>query len=305
MKTLILWSGGADSTFLLNKLLSETTDEITALTFAGQGFASNETTSEQIFHLPKLQEELQKIRFFSLKQLNFNDLDVHDKAITRHFYTSFVSYAAPLLNDGTYDRITSGRTWEQHDQTVISSFNIRGMPSTFAAHRLFKKLTVRGSLWEPLITHDFVNHYGRYHALTMLPQNLSSQIVSCNYASYDQSSQKYLACGKCYKCMWDRKVKGFIAEGFGPKEIEYYRRAKSLQYGGGRNLSATMRLWLPLEMGEIPYDGLDTKEKVQLYVQGKGHPSIANQKFDIDDIWNMSTLTAEEAIMPSDINPTI
>jgi hypothetical protein len=103
--------------------------------------------------------------------------------------------------------------------------------------------------------------------------------------------------------MWDRKVKEFIAEGFGPSEIDFYRRSKSLQYGGGRNLSAVMRHWLPLEMNEAPHNGLDTKQKVQLYTQGRGHFSIANQNFAEDDIWNMSTLTEAEAIMPSDINP--
>lgn len=303
MKTLILWSGGADSTFLLHKLLTETSDEVTTLTFGGQGFASTEVTQEQLLSLPKLEEELQKIRSFSTMRINFADLDVSDVSISRHYYTSFVNYAAPFLNDGTYDRITSGRTWEQHDQTVIPSMNIRGLPSTFAAHRIFKKVATRGTLWEPLITHDFVNKYGRYHALTALPENLAQEIVSCGMAAYDETSKKYVACGHCYKCMWDRKVKGFIAEGFGPDEIGFYRRSKSLQYGGGRNLSAVMRQWLPLEMGEPPFNGLDTKEKVQLYTQSKGHFSVANQDFSADDIWNMSTLTEEEAIMPSDINP--
>jgi 7-cyano-7-deazaguanine synthase in queuosine biosynthesis len=303
MKTLILWSGGADSTFLLHKLLSETTDEVTTLTFGGQGFASTEAVQEQLRSLPKLEVELQKVRPFSTLKIDFADIKSDDASISRHYYTSFVNYAAPFLNDGTYDRIASGRTWEQHDQTVIPSINIRGLPSTFAAHRLFKKVATRGVLWEPLITHDFVRNYGRYHALTALPQNLSSEIISCSAATYDQSTEKYLACGHCYKCMWDRKVKGFIAEGFGPAEIDFYRRSKSLQYGGGRNLSAVMRHWLPLEMNEAPHNGLDTKEKIQLYTQSKGHFSIANQNFAEDDIWNMSTLTEAEAIMPSDINP--
>lgn len=303
MKTLILWSGGADSTFLLHKLLTETSDEVTTLTFGGQGFASTETTQEQLLNLPKLETELQKIRSFSTIRINFADLNISNPSVSRHYYTSFVSYAAPFLNDGTYDRITSGRTWEQHDQTVISSLNIRGLPSTFAAHRLFKKVATRGILWEPLITHDFVNKYGRYHALTCLPKNLSDKIISCSIATYDQNANKYIACGHCYKCMWDQKVKSFIAEGFGPEEIDFYRRSKSLQYGGGRNLSTTLRMWLPLEMGEVPHDGLDTKEKIQLYTQSKGHFSVANQNFDKDDIWNMTTLTEAEAIMASDVNP--
>ena len=305
MKTLVLWSGGADSTFLLNKLLTETSDEVTTLTFGGQGFASTETTQEQLLNLPKLEAELQKVRPFFTTRINFADLNISNPSVSRHYYTSFVSYAAPLLNDGTYDRIASGRTWEQHDQTVIPSLNIRGLPSTFAAHRLFKKSATRGSLWEPLITHDFVNKYGRYHALTMLPQNLANEIVSCAVSTYDQTSSKYVACGHCYKCMWDRKVNGFIAEGFGPDEIGFYRRSKSLQYGGGRNLSAVMRHWLPLEMNETPHTDLETKEKVQLYTQSRGHFSLANQSFAEDDIWNMATLTAEEAIMPSDVNPAV
>lgn len=305
MKTLLLWSGGADSTFLLHKLLTETDDEVTAMTFGGRGFASTEETPEQLRHLPKLELELQKIRPFTTTRVEFDISSISDFSIARHFYTFFVYYAAPFLNDGVYDRITSGRTWEQHDQTVIQSLNIRGMPSTFAAHRLFRKLVNRGSLWEPLITHDFVERYGRYHALTALPNNLSNLIVSCSIADYDEELERYIPCGKCYKCMWDRKVRELIAEGYGAREIDFYRRAKSLQYGGGRNLSATLRLWLPLEMGETPFKGLDTKEKVQIYVQNQGHFSIANEKFDIDNIWNMSTLTAEEAIMPSDMNPTI
>ena len=306
MKTLLLWSGGADSTFLLNKLLTETNDEVTAMTFVGASFSSTETSNEELKHLPDLELELQKIRPFNTVSVNFDPSAVNDPSITRHYYTFFVNYAAPFLNDGTYDRIASGRTWEQHNQTVIPTKNILGMPATFAAHRLFKKVATRGVLWEPLITHDFVFKYGRYHALKQLPSNLADKVCSCYTPRFDAIAKKYTACGSCYKCIWDQKVLQLVGQEYGPEAIDYYRRAKSLQYCGGRNLSVPLRYWLPLEMGLPPfYSDLDTKEKVQIYAQTKGHHSIGKTKFATDDIWNMETLRDDEAIMPTDLNPSL
>ena len=303
MKTLLLWSGGTDSTYLLNKLLSETTDEITALTFTGQGFAGGEDAPESLKNIFPLATELRKTRDFNHIFEPMDTFRSGNPSIDRHYYTCFVNYAAPKLNDGTYDRIKSGRTWEQHDQTVIKDINMRGMPATYAARRLFKNTTTRGELWEPLITHEFDANFCKYHTLVCLPADLRDLTVSCHFATY--ADGKYTGCGKCYKCMWDRKVSELVGQGYGEKQINFYRRMKSLQYGGGNNLSAPMRVWLPLEMNEAPYGGLDTKEKVQMHIQKSAHYSLGCGSFEQNDIWNMSTLTADEAIDPSDVNPPV
>jgi hypothetical protein len=302
MKTLLLWSGGTDSTYLLNKLLTETSDEVTAVTITGEGFAGAESAPESLKNIEPLRGELLKVRSFDHLFVTSADMTSGDGWIDRHYYTRFVSYAAPKLNDGTYDRITSGRTWEQHDQTVIKEINMRGMPATYAARRLFKNMTTRGELWEPLITHEFDANFCKYHTLVCLPANLRDLTVSCHYSSYEDG--KYVACGKCYKCLWDRKVAELVGQGYGERQINFYRRMRSLQYGGGNNLSAPMRAWLPVEMNEQPYRGLDTKQKVQVNTQTGTHYSLAITS-DPENIWNMSTLTADEAIDTSDINPPI
>lgn len=64
-------------------------------------------------------------------------------------------------------------------------------------------------------------------------------------------------------------------------------------------------MWLSLEMNEAPFGGLDTKEKVQMRIQKSNHYLLGNGAFNEDDIWNMATLTASEAIDPSDVNPPV
>jgi len=59
------------------------------------------------------------------------------------------------------------------------------------------------------------------------------------------------------------------------EQLEEYRYKKALEYGGGNDITATMRYWLPVEMrSEKAYYRvddmkLDSKEKVQQYMQNK------------------------------------
>lgn len=307
-KTLVLFSGGMDSTFVMYMLLKNTDDEVTAILFETAEGSHNKISSPKIQnrHLPELVQELKKIRDFKfiIKQVADDD---YDEEIMSHYYTYLVAYAAPFINDGTYDRIVTGRTWEQYNKKLVFDGKI-GNPSSFAAQRLFKKLVKPGyvfdgqndaklsdrlyKLWNPLTTHEYYKEFNRWHAFTYLPENIRERTFSCNFPIIGEDKND--ACGECYKCLWDELVQTLIKAGYNSQQIEEFRKNKCKEFGTDTR-DAPMRMWLPLYMGKGKiFDDLDTKEKVKDFIADvyKGHYSVpakfAKQK---DSIWYMDDVS--------------
>jgi hypothetical protein len=275
MKTLVLFSGGTDSTYVLYKLLTETDDEVTALTLERTedlGIKGLAGPPESNLRIPKLVEELKKIRNFThIKKIVTKD-EINEE--TDHYYTYGITWAAPFLNDETYDRLATGRTWEQHDQNLFKNTSIRGTPALLASKRLFKKLTTRGELWNPLATHEYHDKFNKWHIFKYLPKNLLQFTFSCDQPIVCDDGSWNERCYECYKCLWDEKVLEMIDQGYNDVQIDSYRRLKSLQYGH-KGKSAPMRFWLPIEMGKgVILRDLDTKEKVQEFIEKKWHYTL-------------------------------
>jgi len=292
LKTLVLFSGGMDSTFVMYKLLSETSDEVTAILFETAEGSKNKISSPKIQnrHLHDLVEELKKIRDFNfiVKQVADDD---YDEEVMNHYYTYLVAYAAPYLNDGTYDRVTTGRTWEQYNKRLVFDGRI-GNPSSFAAQRLFKRLATRGELWNPLITHEYHHNFNRWHAFTYLPEHVRNKTFSCN--SPVVGEEKNEPCLECYKCLWDELVQTLMNSGYTSEQIEQFRMSKCKEYGNGLK-DAPIRMWIPLFMkkGRI-FDDLDTKEKIQDFISDsyKPHYSIPSKyRKQKESIWFMSDVS--------------
>ena len=292
MKTVVLFSGGTDSTYVLYKLLSETDDEVTALLLE-RDYDSNVKiafTPDYNLRIPKLIEELKKIRDFTFIKKIVTENEINEE--TDHYLTYYITWAAPFLNDGTYDRIATGRTWEQHDQSLFRGSNIKGTPALIASHRLFKKLAKRGEMWNPLATHEYHDKFNKWHIFTYLPKNLLQYTFSCNHPIVCDDGKWNRPCDECYKCLWDEKVLSMMEKGYNDVQIDSWRKFKSIQYGFN-GTTAPMRFWLPVEMKKgVILKGLDNIEKIKRYVSSGDHYTIRWR--NKTGIWNFSDLSDVE-----------
>jgi 7-cyano-7-deazaguanine synthase in queuosine biosynthesis len=294
-KSLVLFSGGLDSTYILYKLLSETDDEVTAITFQRDYDSELYVAYPPLnfVRLPKLVEELRKIRNFQHIVRTVTEEEMNPD--TDHTYTYFISYAAPFLNDGTYDRIVTGRTAEQWDKKVqvADHKTIQGSPTNVAATRLFRRLVTRGEVWNPLQKNVWHENFNKWHAFYYLPENLYRLTFSCNRPISIDNGADIESCGQCYKCLWDEKVAELISLGLNAAQIDEWRKTKAYYYGSEYNkIYAPMRIWLPIEMGHGNiYRGVDTLEKCREFVRKGPSYSLKRRPNKEGTIWDMSDLS--------------
>jgi hypothetical protein len=301
LKTIMLFSGGADSAFIAYKILSETDDELTALVLVNEPEGSITWAHKEthIFKLNSLVDELKKIRNFQVIIKQVSKKEIHPE--NNHVYLYGIEYVAPYINDGTYDRFVTGRTWEQQNQSLFKGSLIKGTPTYFASKNLWDKLTKRGTLWDPLVDGTFYKEFNRWHILKYLPNSIRDRTVSCHYPKFNEEHSDVVACGVCYKCLWEEKVQEFFDKGYTSEQITAWRRLKSLEYGGGNNISSPMRYWLPVEMKKgtilnyVYDDGtkikLDSKEIIQKINQTKEHYTYRNRPKT--GIWDFSKYLEE------------
>lgn len=275
MKSAVAFSGGYDSTYVLWKLLTLTDEEVTAISFVRAPGATKPwfaQPAELTTHIPKIIDELQKIRPFThiVRVVSDEDITEENNEATVFFVSEYVAD----INNGTYDNLVSGRSWEQYNEYRIKG--VLGTLTDMVAQRIFDRDATRGKLWYPLVTRDFHYHYCRWHTFTYLPENLQALCVSCcDPVNVDGN---IVHCGQCHKCLWDEKVRWMIAQGWNADQVNAWKHLKGLQYGGGNGLSAPTRFWVPVEMGrgKITY-GMDTAEKIKEQVQRVRHYSIAHR----------------------------
>lgn len=288
-KTILLTSGGVDSTFVLYKLLTETDDEVSVVMF--ERLAKHPELvrlmllkKEQNAKFPKLMAEMLKIRPFTInRELVTPDMVTEE---TSHYYTYFVNWCAPGVNSGKYERLASGRTWEQFDTNHMKGK--LGSPAHYAAQRLLTKLCGgKGELWNPLITHEFIKNYARSDALKVLPKEIMALTNSCADPVVIDDGASTKPCGECYRCLWDIKVNELLKAGWNSDQINLWRKLKGLQYGGGNNISAPYRFWIPLEVGYGRIiDGLDTQQKIMHRMQTR--KSYILEARENTGIWDFS-----------------
>ena len=294
-KTLIAFSGGMDTAYLMYKLLSETDDEVTAIHLVRNDDAKHKIASplKNNKHIPGLVEELKKVRDFKFISKLVAD-DDYPPDIMHHWYPYLISYAAPFLNEGIYDRVATGRTWEQFNQRVVNFIDpftklpIKGNPSAFATQRVFDRLVRKGTIWKPLTTYEYHADFNRWHVFTYLPENIRKHTFSCDFPEF--VDDKAVECGGCHKCLWDKFTRVVMKEGWSAERLETFKIEKGKEFGAGGK-SAPMRAWLPIVMGKGKiWMDLDTKEKVKEFVQWRPYYSVP-PNLSKDSIWNMNDLT--------------
>lgn len=268
MKTLVAFSGGTDSTYVMYKLLTETDDEVTAILFKKDEDAQvlNLAPNVSYTNVPYVLEELRKIRSFDFIEHLIKPENQDEE--TKHYYTYFIKYAAPFLNNGTYDRIVTARTWEQFNQNIISTEH-KGSIAEVAAQRLMEREVTRGYLWNPLVTHEYHQNFNKAHAFLYLPENLSKYVNSCVSPKIINNFAK--PCGACYKCLFNAKVRSFLAVGHSPEKIQKWTETKCKEYGGDSGISAPIRKWIRAEHLDDPVQKYFMKQDVIAEVKNKPH----------------------------------
>jgi hypothetical protein len=285
VNTVLAFSGGGDSSYVLYRLLTDTQDNVTAILFEkpeDQHVKLNIYPPSINVRIDSLVARLKQIRDFTFERVQVTNADITKN--TDHYLLYFINYCSGKVNSGQYDRLATGRSWEQVDQVQIQGK--QGTPTDYAMQNLFQKVCTRGQVWHPLATHDFHDKYNRYYLLQNMPQDILQLTVSCANPTILSGGSDVEDCRKCFKCLWDTKVKQLIHDGWNVQQINTWRKLKAIQYGGGNGLTAPIRYWIPVEMGRDFYQGLDTKQKVMEKIQTEESYILRGK--DKTGVWNIT-----------------
>lgn len=280
MKSLIAISGGVDSTYVLWKMLTETDDEITAVFFDFSQITDNMLTEKDINRINQLNVLINRLK--SIRNFSF----IHHVAASgeivpqiAHKLLFAITYAAPYINDGTYDRLISGASYEDKSQKVVPHLNMT--PAYYAEKRLTKMFS-RGSYWAPLVDDSWHNHYSRDIALRTLPTNIleCAILLSCVKPIYnEQLNIKGERCHDCGRCLLNDVTLTMIDQGKTSEEIFEWRRMKSYEYGTNGLITDTYK-WIKTELG---VEGAPSKEDI--INDYKNNRFSVVQKFKNEGIW--------------------
>ncbi len=218
MKTLILFSGGIDSTYILNKMLSTTADEITAFRVsfpAGYGnrkgwhWHEGALQSESIA-AQSIADELQTTRPFTYVNVTVTDEQADTRLSRGH--VAVEQGAAFALANG-FDRVFLGR--EPHH--ILPDGGEKHWQSRLTLHN-----TVAPAI--PLETPLLDWMEGTPHAYATLSQSLLSKVATCRQPTIVEGAvircDDFTVTGHCYQGCFNRNlVEGFLAAGATPDAI--------------------------------------------------------------------------------------
>lgn len=248
-KTVLAFSGGWDSTFILWKLLTETDDEVTAVYLDSQFVKEDIGTIKEIVQFIRAQkvvDELRKIRNFEFISYKIKPSDINEETYLK--YLQFVQYVAPFVNNGTYDRVVHGASYEDVSCKILPHLDY--FPTYYVVERLFNRLCNRGELWEPLLKGNVLyQNYNRAFAMKNLPSNIKSVVASCDEPQYDKDKEDFVDCGECRKCLENKLSSDMLSAGKTPEEILQWKKQKSVEYGEN-GLMAPLLFWIRKEMGQ-------------------------------------------------------
>ncbi len=242
MKTLLAFSGGIDSIYLLWKELRETDDEITAVFYTGERI---DTDMRNNFNVLNVEDrKFADVRWVQLKKIveaisneirtfnfirealdpKFLDRDISNKNIFNHAASLRVAMAVEHINAGIYDKFAVG-TAIDNDGFPINKHGFRANESASSLiTKYFKKNAKRGELYMPFCD----SKYTVAEAIKELPDWLTAMNRSCQL----MYSSSVNACNHCYKCMTHEYARNLLEEGKSPEEIYDIYMQKSIKPDG-------------------------------------------------------------------------
>ena len=242
-KTIMPFSGGLDSTYVLYKLLLDTTDEVTVLYISFKNV--NNVKHIQMDVEPTTQTDNKKQRVLDI--ITWLKTNVRDFTVIEHEYdatlladiewknaqTYMTKFALPKINNGEYDKIVSAM---EKENDGFNNPMFESIPGSTRSLHLFQAQATRGTTSFPLID----NNYHQGYAITELPSDLYALTRSCDNAPFDQPP-----CGYCFKCSKHKFFQNLIDKGFRMGDIWDYVISKSITK---KNKWVSMKYWLSEEV---------------------------------------------------------
>jgi hypothetical protein len=239
MKTLVTLTGGMDSTYLLWKLLSETSDEITAVNFdlantdpyLLQKYNVRSFTRED-FSLGQTDKVIQVSMWLKANVRNFTfvkeplslEFLAKDLALPNNTAGYFARYAIPKINNGDFDHMCLSHEWDNDGLSNGGTIGTSRRPGSWVARELFIANATRGSIEFTLLDMD----YNQAYALSEMPKPLVDLVrypKSLNQLKNDKTS-------------W---YKGQLNQGKTPKEAGDFAKSKCILPSGKWH---SMRYWV-------------------------------------------------------------
>ena len=246
MRTLVSLSGGMDSTYLLWKLLSETTDEITAINLdwantdpylRGKYDLRSFTPEDWTFdHSDKPQT------IAAWLKANVRDFTTVTEPMVSEFMSKDINfpnnppsyltrYAIKKINNNELDRICLSNEWENDGMANGGTVGRNRRPGAWVAYDTFVATATRGSIEFTLLDMD----YNQAYALAEMPKELIDLV------RYPKTLNK----AKANKTSW---LKRQLNEGKTPAEAGAIAKTKCMLPNGKWH---SMKSWV---VGEEPND---------------------------------------------------
>lgn len=244
MRTIIPISGGLDSTYLLWKTLTETSDDVTAVFFQ-----YNATNENRIIY------DLRAFNFTATNNICEGRCDqivawlrqnVRDFTYTKHMVDMsrfvpnqvqipsclemyFVFMAIQMVNSNQMDQILSCFEKENDGFSNGGTTTVR-QPSSTAVYDYFVSHAARGSIHFPLIQ----SNYNQAIAVKNLPSAIFNVTKSCD-APQEQP------CNVCFKCRKRNMICEKVDAGQTPEQVQAYIDSKTITAGGKW---VSMKYWI-------------------------------------------------------------
>jgi hypothetical protein len=230
MKTLVTLTGGMDSTYLLWKLLTETSDEISAINFdlgntdqslflnyEIRTFAREDFSPDQVGKLTAISSWLnENVRNFTfIQEPIVEELLAQDPMLPNNTAGYFARYAIPKINNFEFDRICLSHEWENDGFGNGGTIGETRRPGSWVARELFIANATRGSVEFTLLDMD----YNQAYALAEMPKELIDLV------RYPKTSDKL----KSDKTSWFKKQ---LNEGKTPAEAGATAKANCMLPNG-------------------------------------------------------------------------
>lgn len=239
MRSLLAFSGGIDSIYLLWKELRETNNDVTAVFYTGDLITSEMRQKYNVINVENKQFgnarwiQIQQIaeaimkatRSFSIIREAIDPSLLENETLPfNHAAALRTAMAVKHLNAGLYDRFLAGSCIDNDGYPIKRNGFVSNESASSLMTKYFIKNAKRGELCLPFCDIE----YTAAEAIKNLPAWLIAMNRSCQFSL----SNSITACNKCYKCMTHEYARNLLEEGKSLEEIYDIYMQKSIMPDG-------------------------------------------------------------------------
>jgi hypothetical protein len=243
MKTILSFSGGLDSIYVLWKELNETSNDVTAVfhlsglitgeqmsLYSVKGVEPVEVLEQQWVAVQQMKSVIEEnSRSFTLEKAIYDPKYINTINVQYNHGSVFrTAYAVENINAGLFDRYVTGHCRDNDGYTASLSSTWRPGTASSLSVEYFKQHASRGEIVFPLLAMN----YSTANAIAELPQSLVD--VQASYLGQTDPQTSYKYCIQVY-------AKTLLLEGKTPAQIYDIITEKSVIPGG---MWRTQKRWL-------------------------------------------------------------